>query len=189
MKIVKNNCCVPLALRNGLKNLQENQKQLEFIPKIKHRYISEKNIDNITSCQSHNHSAPQQCMPLITSSNKIPSHLKMQESVGLIFKPFIISFSVIVLQQRGILQLIHLYEESECISTQFLSLTIKKEPKRGMVQVLYESFANLRKQSGDPVFVFWDFKCLNLGQNWEQGFLNALKNSRVIVLLISMKVC
>jgi len=61
------------------------------------------------------------------------------------------------------------------------------EPKRGMVQMLYESFANLRKQSGDPVFVFWDFKCLNFGQNWEQGFLNALKNSRVIVLLVSMK--
>ena len=57
-----------------------------------------------------------------------------------------------------------------------------------MVQLLYDQFAKQRKTSGDPVYVFWDSKCLNFGQNWEQGFLQALKNSRLIVLLVSMKV-
>jgi hypothetical protein len=74
------------------------------------------------------------------------------------------------------------------ITKHFYSPVVEQEPKRGMVQLFYESFAGLRKKTGEPVFVFWDYNCLNFGQNWEQGFLNALVNSRAIVLLISMKV-
>lgn len=57
-----------------------------------------------------------------------------------------------------------------------------------MVQLIYDSFALLRKKNQEPVFVFWDSKCLNYGQNWEKGFLHALVSSKVIILLISMKV-
>lgn len=54
--------------------------------------------------------------------------------------------------------------------------------------MIYSLFAQHRKKSGDPVFVFWDYKCLNYGQNWEKGFLKALLSSKLIILLISMKV-
>jgi hypothetical protein len=36
-----------------------------------------------------------------------------------------------------------------------------------------------------PLNGFIDTKCLNPSENWETGFLNGLKNSRVIVYLIS----
>jgi len=38
-----------------------------------------------------------------------------------------------------------------------------------------------------PIFAYWDKKCLNDGQDWEQGFLAGLKSSSIIVLLISSK--
>ncbi len=57
-----------------------------------------------------------------------------------------------------------------------------------MVQVIYDKLAVKKKKSGIPIFVFWDRKCLNFGQDWEKGFLNGLIKSQVIVLLISTKV-
>lgn len=55
--------------------------------------------------------------------------------------------------------------------------------------MVYDKLAVERDSSRKPVFVFWDRKCLVYSQNWEQGFLNGLMNSQVIVLLISTKVC
>lgn len=56
------------------------------------------------------------------------------------------------------------------------------------MQVLYDNLACKRRDNGGPVYVFWDQKCLNYGQNWEAGFLNGLANSTVLVLLLSQKV-
>jgi len=43
------------------------------------------------------------------------------------------------------------------------------------------------RKTGMTTFVFWDAKCLNYGQDWEKGFLNGIKTSHVIVLLVSNK--
>lgn len=68
-------------------------------------------------------------------------------------------------------------------------LIIHKEPTRGFVQLLYETIAVMKTGSGLPVFTFWDKQCLNDGQNWQNGFLKGLQSSKVIILLISNKVC
>ena len=36
--------------------------------------------------------------------------------------------------------------------------------------------------------VFWDYKCLEEGKNWEEGFLAALSSCKVVVVLCSAKV-
>lgn len=46
----------------------------------------------------------------------------------------------------------------------------------------------MKKNTGKPLFVFWDKKCLNYAQDWEEGFLNGIQTSDVIVLLMSNKV-
>lgn len=56
------------------------------------------------------------------------------------------------------------------------------------MQQLYESLAKRRKSNGNPVFIFWDKKCLNYGQNWESGFLHGLNTSKCIILLLSIEV-
>jgi hypothetical protein len=61
------------------------------------------------------------------------------------------------------------------------------EPTSGIVQMMFEKLAIKKKKTGMPLFVFWDKKCLNYGQDWESGFLNGLKHSQVIVLLMSNK--
>ena len=45
-----------------------------------------------------------------------------------------------------------------------------------------------KTKTGNPIFVFWDKKCLNDGYNWEQGFACGLRNSQIILLLISNQV-
>ena len=45
-----------------------------------------------------------------------------------------------------------------------------------------------KKHSVGPVTVFWDYKCLNYGQNWERSFFQALTSARVVVLLVSKEV-
>lgn len=54
--------------------------------------------------------------------------------------------------------------------------------------MLYDKLAVGRGNDRKPLFIFWDKKCLSYGQDWEQGFLNGLLTSQVIVLLISSKV-
>jgi hypothetical protein len=54
---------------------------------------------------------------------------------------------------------------------------------------MYESLSEQKKNiSNESVVVFWDVQCLNIGQNWERGFLQGLMHARVIVLLISAQV-
>lgn len=64
-----------------------------------------------------------------------------------------------------------------------------KEAEFGLVEVIYLKLAATKKPDGQSVFVFWDKKCLNYGQNWENGFLHGLQSAKVILLLLSMKVC
>ncbi len=54
--------------------------------------------------------------------------------------------------------------------------------------MIYERLAVKKKKTGIPIFVYWDKKCLNFGQDWENGFMNGLKTSQLIVLLVSTKV-
>jgi hypothetical protein len=53
--------------------------------------------------------------------------------------------------------------------------------------LIYEKLSP-SKLSGEDIFVFWDKKCLNFGQNWEDGFIHGITNSSAIILLISEKV-
>jgi len=62
------------------------------------------------------------------------------------------------------------------------------EPVGGLVQIIYENLARQKTSDGLPIYVFWDKKCLCPGQDWEEGFLHGLTHSKVIVLLISLKV-
>lgn len=55
--------------------------------------------------------------------------------------------------------------------------------------MLYSQLAVKKSTISDPIFVFLDKQCLTYGQNWEDGFLNGLASSKVIVLLMSNKVC
>ena len=43
--------------------------------------------------------------------------------------------------------------------------------------------------NGEDIFIFWDRKCLNYGQNWEEGFIHGISHSTAIILIISEKVC
>jgi len=47
------------------------------------------------------------------------------------------------------------------------------------------SLNGLKKSDGESFSVFLDKKCLNVGEDWEVGFLNGLQYSKLIVLLIS----
>ncbi len=58
----------------------------------------------------------------------------------------------------------------------------------GVVQLIYEKLA-VKRYRGIPLRTFWDKKCLSYGQNWEQGFLQGLNTSQVIILLMSNEVC
>ncbi|KAI8804196.1 hypothetical protein BJ742DRAFT_826094 [Cladochytrium replicatum] len=42
-----------------------------------------------------------------------------------------------------------------------------------------------KRRLGNKMSVFWDQKCLNDGQNWKEGFINGLQQSRAIVYLLS----
>lgn len=53
--------------------------------------------------------------------------------------------------------------------------------------MIYEQLAVCRGDDSKPVLSF-GIRNVNYGQNWEEGFLNGLLKSRVIVLLISAKV-
>ena len=64
---------------------------------------------------------------------------------------------------------------------------ILKEPDGGLVELVYQRLAPTKLDAED-IFVFWDKKCLNYGQDWEKEFLNALITSTAIILLISNKV-
>lgn len=64
-----------------------------------------------------------------------------------------------------------------------------KESDQGLVQLIYQKLAVRKQQDGTPVFVYMDKQCLNYGQNWQDGFINGLKSSQIIILLISTKVC
>lgn len=57
-----------------------------------------------------------------------------------------------------------------------------------MIQAVYDRLAVKKKKTGSPLYIFWDKKCLNFGQDWEKGFLRGLTKSQVIVLLLSTKV-
>jgi len=54
--------------------------------------------------------------------------------------------------------------------------------------LIYEKLSVQRKKNDLPVFTFWDKKCLNYGQRWEEGFLHGISTSSVIVLLVSGEV-
>ncbi len=73
------------------------------------------------------------------------------------------------------------YFDSNCLKI--------KEPSGGLVQKFYDLLAVAKTPIlGNPTYVYLDKKCLNYGQNWQDGFINGLKNSQVVVLIISKTV-
>lgn len=55
--------------------------------------------------------------------------------------------------------------------------------------MMYERLAVKRnKENYESLFTFWDKKCLNYGQDWEQGFVHGIMNAQVISLLVSNSV-
>ena len=48
-----------------------------------------------------------------------------------------------------------------------------------------QAIEKTRASLNNSLTMFWDKQCLPFGENWELGFLNCLRNSKVIVLLIS----
>jgi len=74
------------------------------------------------------------------------------------------------------------------VATEGKKVTYSSEPDGGLVELVYTKIARQKKGNGDPVYVFWDKKCLNYGRDFQKGFLHGLTSSNVIILLISMKV-
>ncbi len=64
-----------------------------------------------------------------------------------------------------------------------------KEPEFGFAELFYSKLSIQKKQDGSPLFAFWDKKCLNFGQDFQEEFTNALVLSRAVILLISNSVC
>lgn len=54
--------------------------------------------------------------------------------------------------------------------------------------MLYSELAVKKSSARTSLFVFWDKKCLNYGQNWEDGFLEGIQSSKVVILLMSDQV-
>ncbi len=54
--------------------------------------------------------------------------------------------------------------------------------------MFYELLA-AQKYEENPIYVFLDRKCLPYGQDWELNFIRGVVYSKVILLLISSKVC
>lgn len=66
----------------------------------------------------------------------------------------------------------------------FISYRVASEEK--IASELFGELTALSKHNGDPIKVFWDQRCLNDAANWQEGFMNGLRGSRVIILLISV---
>lgn len=110
-----------------------------------------------------------------STKHKWKSSQKTNRHAGLTTLPNTISSWAIELQTR-------------CWFFLLIKLSLVNINKKSVVQELYEHLSLKKKGPGNNVFVFWDQKCLNFGQNWQEGFLLGLQNSSVIVLLISSQV-
>ncbi len=83
---------------------------------------------------------------------------------------------------------INLFISSHLISFLFYYIFFQEYNfDNGVVQLIYEKLA-VKRYRGIPLKVFWDKKCLNYGQDWEQGFFQGLITSQVIILLMSNRV-
>lgn len=69
-----------------------------------------------------------------------------------------------------------------------ISLIFSQESDEGLVSIIYNMLAVRKQQDGSDVFVYLDRHCLNYGQNWQDGFMNGLKFSQAVILLISNQV-
>ncbi len=54
---------------------------------------------------------------------------------------------------------------------------------------MFYEHLSAQKYEGNPIFVFWDKKCLCFGEDWELGFMRGVVYSKVFVFLLSNKVC
>jgi len=79
----------------------------------------------------------------------------------------------------------HCHTHNQEVHHFFINYRVATEKK--VTETLYNLLACQKMKNGDPVHVFWDIKCLNVGHDWEEGFLRWLTKSKVIVLLISQE--
>ncbi|KAI8801286.1 P-loop containing nucleoside triphosphate hydrolase protein [Cladochytrium replicatum] len=65
-------------------------------------------------------------------------------------------------------------------------VSYRRENEEDLVKTLVPYLEKVGKRRlGNKMSVFWDQKCLNDAQNWREGFINGLQQSRVIVYLLS----
>ncbi|KAI8806584.1 hypothetical protein BJ742DRAFT_711417, partial [Cladochytrium replicatum] len=65
-------------------------------------------------------------------------------------------------------------------------VSYRRENEGDLVKTLVPYLEKVGKRRlGNKMSVFWDQKCLNDAQNWKEGFINGLQQSRVIVYLLS----
>ncbi|KAI8803713.1 P-loop containing nucleoside triphosphate hydrolase protein, partial [Cladochytrium replicatum] len=65
-------------------------------------------------------------------------------------------------------------------------VSYRRENEGDLVKTLVPYLEKVGKRRlGHKMSVFWDQKCLNDAQNWKEGFINGLQQSRVIVYLLS----
>ncbi|KAJ3127419.1 hypothetical protein HK098_006408 [Nowakowskiella sp. JEL0407] len=65
-------------------------------------------------------------------------------------------------------------------------LSHRQNPDKDFATVLYYATNGLRLDE-NLVHTFWDSQCLVSGQRWEEGFVNALKQTKVVLLFCSEK--
>lgn len=59
----------------------------------------------------------------------------------------------------------------------------------GLAHMLYLQLAVKKSAKGFPVYVFLDRHCLPYGHIWGDGLSNGLRSAKIIILLMSDKVC
>ncbi|KAI8810033.1 hypothetical protein BJ742DRAFT_852171 [Cladochytrium replicatum] len=65
-------------------------------------------------------------------------------------------------------------------------VSYRRQDEGDLVKMLVPFLEKVGKRRlGTKVDVFWDQQCLNDAQNWREGFINGLQQSRVIMYLLS----
>lgn len=76
-------------------------------------------------------------------------------------------------------------KHGQCYHSLFGSYRVDpdKPSMKSLTQAIERAYSSLSKS----LTMFWDAQCLPIGEDWEKGFLNCLRNSSVIILLVSRK--
>lgn len=74
-------------------------------------------------------------------------------------------------------------KHGQCYHSVFGSYRV--DPDAVSMEILTNSIEASRSSARKFLTMFWDRNCLPFAKNWEEGFVNCLRNSGVILLLVS----